>query len=90
MTSVVVIAHSGKVLGAGLGRLREVLTEHGVTDPIWLEVPKSRKVPARVRQAIKDGADLIFVWGGDGSVQLPFEGTPRSAIADPVPVAELN
>lgn len=48
MTSVAVIAHSGKVLGAGLGRLREVLTEHGVTDPIWLEVPKSRKVPARV------------------------------------------
>lgn len=37
MTSVTVIAHSGKVLGGGLGRLRDVLTEQGVTDPIWLE-----------------------------------------------------
>ncbi len=69
MTSVAVIAHNGKVLGGGLGRLRDVLTEQGITDPIWLEVPKSRKMPARVKEAIELGADLIFVWGGDGSVQ---------------------
>jgi len=69
MTSVAVVAHRSKVLGAGLGRLRELLAEHGVTDPIWLEVSKSRKVPARVAEALERGADLIFVWGGDGSVQ---------------------
>ena len=85
MTSVAVIAHSGKVLEAGLGRLREVLTEHGVTDPIWLEVPKSRKVPARVREAIMDGAALIFVWGGDGSVQRCID----AAVGAPVKLALL-
>jgi YegS/Rv2252/BmrU family lipid kinase len=85
MTSVAVIAHSAKVLGGGLGRLRDVLTEQGVTDPIWLEVPKSRKMPARVKEAIKRGADLIFVWGGDGSVQRCID----AAVGSPVTLAIL-
>ncbi len=80
MTSVAVIAHSGKVLGAGLGRLRDVLTEQGVADPLWLEVPKSRKIPARVHEAIKAGADLIFVWGGDGSVQRAIDAAVGSLV----------
>ena len=85
MTSVAVIAHNGKVLGGGLGRLRDVLTEQGITDPIWLEVPKSRKVPARVKEAIELGADLIFVWGGDGSVQRCID----AAVGAPVTLAIL-
>lgn len=85
MTSVAVIAHSGKVLGGGLGRLRDVLTEHGVSDPIWLEVPKSRNMRARVKSAIKKGADLIFVWGGDGSVQRCID----AAVGSPVTLAIL-
>ena len=52
MTSVAVVAHNGKMLGDGLGRLREALAEHGVTDPLWYEVPKSRKAPKRVREAL--------------------------------------
>ena len=83
MTSVAVVAHSGKVLGQGLGRLRDVLAEQGFTDPIWFEVPKSRKAPARVREAIKLGADLIFVWGGDGSVQRCID----AAVGSPVTLA---
>ena len=85
MTSVAVIAHSGKVLGGGLGRLRDVLDEQGVSDPMWLEVPKSRKVPARVKEAIKKGADLIFIWGGDGSVQRCID----AAVGSPVTLAIL-
>lgn len=85
MTTVAVIAHSKKVLGAGLGRLRDVLTEQGVTNPIWFEVPKSRKVPARVREAIGLGADLIFVWGGDGSVQRCID----ASVGAPVTLAIL-
>ena len=80
MTSVAVIAHSGKVLGGGLGRLRDVLAAEGVTDPIWLEVPKSRKIPSRVKEAIKQGADLIFVWGGDGSVQRCIDAAAGSPV----------
>lgn len=80
MTSVAVIAHSDKVLGGGLGRLRDVLTEQGVSDPIWIEVPKSSKMPAGVHEAIKQGADLIFVWGGDGSVQRCIDATVGSHV----------
>ena len=69
MTSVAVVAHSRKSLGGGLGELREVLARNGVTDPLWYEVPKSKKAPKRARRAVEDGADLVFVWGGDGMVQ---------------------
>ena len=92
MTSVAVIAHSGKVLGAGLGRLRDVLTERGVTDPMWFEVDKSRKIPARVREAIGNGADLVFVWGGDGSVQRCIDeatGSPVTLAILPAGTANL-
>ena len=69
MSSVAVVAHSGKTLGGGLDELRSVLAHAGVDTPLWYEVPKSKKAPARVRKAIDKGADLVFVWGGDGMVQ---------------------
>ena len=80
MTSVAVVAHRKKTLGAGLVRLRELLAEHGFTDPIWLEVPKSKKVPARIEEALDRGADLIFVWGGDGSVQRAIDASVGSGV----------
>jgi len=69
MTKVAVIAHAGKTLGGGLEELRETLSQAGVVDPIWSEVPKSRYAPKRVRRALNEGAELVFVWGGDGMVQ---------------------
>jgi diacylglycerol kinase (ATP) len=69
MTSVAVIAHARKKLGGGLVELRRVLAEAGFDDPAWFEVPKSKYAPDCVREAIDGGADLLFVWGGDGIVQ---------------------
>jgi len=69
MTTVAVVAHAGKSFGGGLGELRAVLAREGFADPLWYEVPKSRKAPKCARRALKQGADLIFVWGGDGTVQ---------------------
>jgi diacylglycerol kinase (ATP) len=69
VTSVAVVAHSGKTLGGGLTELRSVLAAEGVVDPLWYEVPKSKRAPKCVRKALSDGADLVFVWGGDGMVQ---------------------
>jgi diacylglycerol kinase (ATP) len=69
MTSVAVVAHRDKVLGGGLSELRQTLIANGVTDPLWFEVPKSAKAPKCIRKAVKRGADLVFVWGGDGMVQ---------------------
>ena len=69
METVAVVAHAGKSMGGGLPELRDLLAREGISDPLWYEVPKSRKAPKRVRQAIADGAGLIFIWGGDGMVQ---------------------
>ncbi|MEV4137549.1 diacylglycerol kinase family protein [Dactylosporangium sp. NPDC049742] len=63
------IAHAGKSIGGGLDELRRELARAGVEAPDWREVPKSRKAPKQVSKAVEQGADLVFVWGGDGMVQ---------------------
>jgi YegS/Rv2252/BmrU family lipid kinase len=70
---VAVIAHAGKTLGGGLPQLRRELATAGYDDPVWIEVPKSRFVPAQVERVLNDGCDLLFVWGGDGSVQRAID-----------------
>jgi diacylglycerol kinase (ATP) len=69
MTTVAVVAHAGKTLGGGLPELRRLLAEQGFADPLWYEVPKSCKAPKYARRAVKQGADVLFIWGGDGTVQ---------------------
>ena len=69
MAPVAVIAHAGKSMGGGLEELRQALERAGVADPLWSEVPKSRYAPERVEKALAEGAETIFVWGGDGMVQ---------------------
>jgi YegS/Rv2252/BmrU family lipid kinase len=78
---VAVVAHAGKRLGGGLPELRMALAREGCTDSIWYEVPKSRKAPKRVRHAIRCGAELIFVWGGDGTVQRCVDAAVGSQVA---------
>jgi YegS/Rv2252/BmrU family lipid kinase len=85
MTSVAVVAHARKTLGGGLSGLRRVLAANGVDDPAWFEVPKSKFAPDCVRDAIDGGADLLFVWGGDGMVQRCIDAVGDS----PVPIAIL-
>jgi len=69
MPRIAVVAHAGKSFGGGLAELREVLAREGFADPLWYEVAKSRKAPKYARRALANGADVIFVWGGDGMVQ---------------------
>jgi diacylglycerol kinase (ATP) len=69
MPKIAVVAHARKSFGGGLPELRQVLAQEGVTDPLWYEVRKSRKAPKYARRAAAGGAGLIFVWGGDGTVQ---------------------
>ncbi len=52
---VAVVAHAGKTFGGGLPELRRVLDAEGVADPIWHEVPKSKKAPREVRRALEGG-----------------------------------
>lgn len=67
--TVAVIAHAGKSMGGGLEELRQALERAGVEEPLWSEVPKSKYAPERVEKALANGAETIFVWGGDGMVQ---------------------
>lgn len=77
---VAVVAHAGKTIGGGLEELRVTLTRAGITDPIWSEVPKSRFAPERVQRAIDEGAELVFVWGGDGMVQRSIDKLAGSGV----------
>jgi diacylglycerol kinase (ATP) len=92
MSSVAVIAHRRKHLGGGLRELRAVLERLGVADPLGLEVPKSKRAPKQVRRALDEGADLIFVWGGDGMVQRcidALDGRPATVAILPAGTANL-
>ena len=78
MTKVAVIAHAGKSFGGGLTELRRELGRQGVADPMWVEVAKSRFVPEQVKRVLDDGADLLLVWGGDGTVQRSIDAIDGS------------
>ena len=80
MTTVAVVAHSGKTLGGGLPELRAELTRAGHADVLWYEVAKSRKAPAAAKKALDDGADLLFVWGGDGTIQRVVDAVAGAGV----------
>jgi diacylglycerol kinase (ATP) len=81
MTKVAVMAHAGKSFGGGLPELRRELERQGVDDPLWIEVPKSRYATKQVKRALDDGAELVFVWGGDGIVQRSIDAMAGSDVA---------
>ena len=92
MTEVGVLAHSAKTLGGGLEELRKTLATNGISDPMWCEVPKSRFVPEQVEKLLKEGVELIFVWGGDGTVQRVIDavaGVPVALAILPAGTANL-
>lgn len=89
---VAVIAHSGKQFGGGLQELRTVLERRGIDDLLWREIPKSRNAPKQARRAIDWGADVIFVWGGDGTAQRVIDavaGTDTPIALFPAGTANL-
>jgi diacylglycerol kinase (ATP) len=92
VTSVGVLAHSAKTLGGGLEELRKTLATYGINDPKWREVPKSRFVPEQVEKLLKEDVELIFVWGGDGTVQRVIDavaGVPVALAILPAGTANL-
>jgi YegS/Rv2252/BmrU family lipid kinase len=87
VSSVGVVAHAGKSIGGGLRELRAALERDGVTDPIWYEVDKTKRAPRLVRQAVDRGADVVFVWGGDGMVQRSLDAMAALPEKTRVPIA---
>jgi diacylglycerol kinase (ATP) len=81
VADVAVVAHSRKSLGGGLPELRKLLASGGVTDPLWYEVKKSRQAPEFARRAAGKGVDVLFVWGGDGTVQRCIDAVAGTGTA---------
>jgi diacylglycerol kinase (ATP) len=91
MERVAVVAHRAKVLGGGLTELKVELRRAGIEDVLWYEVPKSKKAPKRVRQALDEGANLVLVWGGDGMVQRCIDVLAgRDAVLGILPAGTAN
>jgi len=87
-----VVAHAAKTLGGGLPELRRVLETEGVDEPLWYEVPKAKKAPEQAQRALEEGAELLFVWGGDGTVRRCVDtlaGTDTSLAVVPAGTANL-
>jgi diacylglycerol kinase (ATP) len=92
MTTIAVVAHRRKTLGGGLPELRTVLEREGIGSPLWYEVSKSKRAPDAARAAVAEGADLVFVWGGDGMVQRCVDalaGTGAAVAIIPAGTANL-
>lgn len=84
--SIAVVAHSRKTLGGGLDELRRRITDTGVKELLWFEVPKSKKAPKPVREALKADVDLLVVWGGDGMVQRTLDVMAHEKAKPPVAI----
>ncbi len=69
MGNVAVIAHINKSFGGGLTELRDTFAREGYEDPLWYEIKTSDEAPKWAKHALEKGADVIFIWGGDGTVQ---------------------
>lgn len=81
MTVTGVVAHPGKTLGGGLEALRAALSEHGIDDPLWRETPSGEAIPGIVAELIDAGVELLFVWGGDGTVQACIDAIGDAAVS---------
>jgi len=87
---VAVVAHAEKRLGGGLPELRRVLEAAGVDEPLWYEVPKAKRASEQVQRALDEGADVVFAWGGDGTVRRCIDvlaGSPASLAVLPAGTA---
>lgn len=69
MSKIAVIAHKYKTFGGGLQELRRLLAEEGIRKPLWIEIRRSSEAPRAVKRCLKRGADLLLLWGGDGTIQ---------------------
>ena len=77
---IAVVAHEKKRLDGDLDDLRAALAERGVHDPIWYQVPKSKKAPEKAERAVENGADVLLVWGGDGTVRRCLDAVAGTGV----------
>lgn len=87
-----VVAHAAKALDGGLPELRRVLEAEGYDKPLWYEVSKAKRASEAVERALDEGAELVFAWGGDGTVRRCIDvlaGTAADLAVLPAGTANL-
>ena len=87
MKTIAVVAHKKKTFGGGLPELRALLTEAGILDPLWYEFAKNTQAPRQIRKCVRQGADLVLVWGGDGTVQCCIDTVVKAGAGAKVELA---
>jgi diacylglycerol kinase (ATP) len=89
---IAVVAHAAKTLDGGLPELRRVLEKEGFDKPLWYEVPRAKRASEQVQRALDEGAELVFAWGGDGTVRRCIDvlaGTSARLAVVPAGTANL-
>ncbi|BEP13529.1 diacylglycerol kinase family protein [Acidothermaceae bacterium B102] len=87
MTRVAVVFNPSKASDALKAKqeICEALLQHGISDPLWLETSADDPGTGQAEAALADGAGLVFVSGGDGTVMacvgvLAGTGVPLAVI----------
>jgi len=70
---IAVVANTKKLSKKDGGELRHELETRGLADVTWISVDKASAATKGIKRAVKDGADLIIVSGGDGTVRAGIE-----------------
>jgi YegS/Rv2252/BmrU family lipid kinase len=68
-SAIAVVINTKKSMTGGLTRLRAELARSSLAEVRFYEAKNSRSCHQLARQAVDEGAELLFVWGGDGTVQ---------------------
>lgn len=61
-------------------RVGTFMTDNGWDAPLWLETTEDDPGAGMCRQAVKDGCDVVFVAGGDGTVMAAAGAMAESSI----------
>ena len=92
MSEIAVVANTEKVTKKDAKLLRRALVEADYGDVEWIEIKKGSDATKAAAKAIKHGAAIVIVCGGDGSVRAASEaivGTTTALAVVPSGTANL-
>ena len=92
MTRVAVVANTKKFAKADASRLKAALRDAGIDKTQWILIEKGSAGTKATKKALKGGADVVLVCGGDGTVRAASQalvGTEAALAVFPTGTANL-